>query len=283
MVCPDAPDKRRSRLAQALTFVCLANFALVAGPAAETAQQRGKRVVDQALQALGGDAFLHMEDRVETGRAYSFYNQQISGLSIAKIYTRYLSQPVPPVTGKLLVRERDVFGRESFGKDGTAFTLFTEDAACEANYHGARPLEPDRWANYQNSTLHNIFYILRQRLGEPGLDFYSQGSDRYENFPVDIVDITGADNITVTVYFDQFTHLPVRQVYKRRNETYHDFDTEVSLFAKYKDVGGIKWPWDIRRERNGQKIYEMFSDSVEINKNLLDNLFALPSNIKTMK
>jgi hypothetical protein len=261
----------------------LAFLVCTAATGAETAQQRGKRIVDEAVQALGGDAFLHMEDRVESGRAYSFYNQQISGLSVAKIYTRYLRRAEPPVPGKLLVQERDVFGRQDFGKDGTAYTLFTDEAGWDVNFHGARPLEAERWTNYQNSTLHNIFYILRQRLGEPGLDFYSQGSDRYENFPVDIVDITGADNITVTVYFDQLTHLPVRQVYKRRNETYHDFDTEVSGFAKYKQVGGIKWPWDIRRERNGQKIYEMYSDSVEINKSLTDNLFTPPANVKNMK
>ncbi len=32
-----------------------------------------------------------MEDRVENGRAYSFYNDRLSGLSIAKIYTRYVT------------------------------------------------------------------------------------------------------------------------------------------------------------------------------------------------
>jgi len=46
----------------------------------ETRQERGKRVVDEALAALGGDAFLHVADRVETGRAYSFYNAQLAGL-----------------------------------------------------------------------------------------------------------------------------------------------------------------------------------------------------------
>ena len=35
----------------------------------ESHQARGKRVVNEALAALGGDAFLHMQDRVETGRA----------------------------------------------------------------------------------------------------------------------------------------------------------------------------------------------------------------------
>jgi hypothetical protein len=246
--------------------------------AAETAQERGRRVVNEALHALGGDAFLHMEDRVESGRAYSFYRQQISGLSIAKIYTRYLTRPEPPIPGKLNQRER-----QAFGKDEASALLFTDDGAWEVTYRGAKPLEDQRYANYKDSVQRNIFYILRQRLGEPGLIFYSQGSDLYEHRPVEIVDITDADGLTVTVYFDQLSKLPVRQVFRRRNPEYKDFDTEVTLFAKYRDVGGgVMWPYDIRRDRNGDKIYEMYSDSVEINKNLKDNLFMLPGNAKML-
>ena len=258
-----------------VVWILLASIA-PASFAAETAEQRGKRVVHEALQALGGDAFLHMQDRVETGRAYSFYRQELSGLSLAKIYTRYLAPSGKP--GEIAVRER-----EAFGKDGASAVLLTESGGWEITFRGARPLDDVRYGNYRDSTLRNIFYILRQRLNEPGLTLYSQGSDFYENRPVEIVDITDAANNTVTVYFDQLNKLPVRQVFKRRNEQFKDFDTEVTVFAKYRDVGGgVKWPYDIRRERNGEKIYEMFSDSVEINQDLTDDLFSLPGSIKIL-
>jgi hypothetical protein len=45
-------------------------IAFSAAGLAETAHERGKRVVNEALQALGGQAFLRVEDRVESGRAY---------------------------------------------------------------------------------------------------------------------------------------------------------------------------------------------------------------------
>jgi len=240
----------------------------------ETRQQRGQRVVHEALAALGGDAFLHMQDRVETGRAYSFYNAQLSGLSVATIYTRYLA----PVAGKLALRERETFGK----KQDEGFVLFNEYGAWEVNYHGAKPVEDQRFKNYQESGLLNIFYILHQRLSEPGLAFYSQGSDVFENQPVEIVDITDADGRTVTVFFSRSTRLPLRQSFRRRNPLYGDFDTEVTAFAKYHPTGGILWPDDIRRERNGDKIYEMYSESVSINQNLGDDLFTLPANIKLL-
>jgi len=249
--------------------------------AADTYEQRGKKVVDDALAALGGDAFLRVQDRVETGRAYSFYNSEMSSASpVAKIYTRYLQPVGTPMPGKLLVQERQGFGiDERYG-----FVLFTEvPEGWEVTFRGARPFSDDQLAKYKDTTLHNFFYILRERLKEPGLSFYSRGSDFFENRPVNLVDITGADDVTVTVYFDQLTKLPTRQVYKRRNEQYHDFDTEVTEFSKYRDVGGgVQWPLNIRRERNGDKIYELFSESVQINKGLRDELFHLPGNVKIL-
>ena len=249
-------------------------FVAALAVSAETPAERGKRVVDQAVQALGGDAYRSMEDRTESGRAYSFYREQLSGLSIAKIYTRYLT----PVPGQLASRER-----QSFGKDGYSSVLFTDQGAWEVTFRGARPLADQRYDAYKDSTLRNIFYILRQRLDEPGLILFSQGADTYQNLPVEIVDITDADNRTVTAYFDRNTKLPVRQSFRRRNPETKDWDVEVTVFTKYRDVGGgVKWPFDVHRERNGEKIYEMFSDSVEINRDLTDDLFTVPASVKIL-
>ena len=44
----------------------------------------------------------------------------------------------------------------------------------------------------------------------------------------------------------------------------------------------MKWPYDIKRERNGDKVYEMYSESVEINKSIKDNIFAIPANLKIL-
>ena len=249
------------------------SLALGAATPAETAHERGQRVVNEALQAVGGKAYLAMQDRVESGRAYSFYRQQLQGLSIAKIYTRY----VAPAAGKPCVLER-----QSFGKDESAGVLFNREGAWEFNFHGARQLEPKRADNWRDGTVRNIFYILRQRLDEPAMDFYSRGSDLYENLPVEIVDITDADGLTVTVYFSASSKLPVRQVFKRRNPEYKDFDTEETLFARYRGVGGVMWPLSIRRQRNGDKIYEINSESVEINRNLRDDIFTLSPKLKIL-
>ncbi len=259
-------------------------FTLVTGLAAapqvraETNLERGKRVVDAAIAALGGDRFLNLRDRVESGRSYSFSREQVTGLSIAKIYTRYLSS-VTDTANTLAVEERDYYGK----KEETS-VLFTQEDAYELTFRGARPIAGDRFARYKESTLRNFFYILRVRLHEPGMVFESRGADVLDNRPVEIVDVSDAQNRITTVYFDQTSKLPVRQLFLRRDAVTKDKDQEITEFSKYKDLGGgIQWPFDVHRERNGEKIYEMFSESGEGNKNISDDKFRLPANIKVLK
>src|SRR5580698_3488943 len=162
---------------------------------------RAKKAVDDAVAALGGPRFLGMRDRVEAGRAYSFYRDKISGLSIATIYTQYFSVP-PEKTGQDLgVRERDVFGKnEEYG-----YTLFRENGAWEVTYKGPRPLDDERVERYHRTTLNDVLYILRMRLDEPGMSFDWKGSDVVENEPVNTVEIIDSENHVVTVSFNQFT------------------------------------------------------------------------------
>lgn len=246
---------------------------------AETKQQRGRRVVDEALAALGGDRFLAMKDRVESGRVYSFYREELSGLSVATIYTQYAARPDPVPVGFLGIRER-----QAFGKDEYSSVLFTGDEGYQVTFRGARPLPDAMLERYKESTLHNIFYILRQRLGEKGLIFESQGSDIYFNQPVEIVDITDAENRVVTVYFHRSTKLPVRQVFYRRDPKTRDRIEEDLELGKYRDVGGgVQWPFTMLRRRDGEKIFEIFSESVAVNQALPDKLFTLPPKIKILK
>jgi len=275
---------RRANLVLPVGLLCaalaLTQLALAQTSSTTSSEVRGKKVVDDAIAALGGQKFLAMQDRVETGRAYSFYHEQLNGLSLATIYTRYIT-PVEGKTGKdLALRERQAFGKnEEFG-----YALFREEGGWEVNFRGPKKMEDERLDRYHDSTLHNVLYMLRVRLHEPGLIFESKGADVVENAPVEIVDITDSENRVVTVYFHQSTKLPVRQVWVWRDPKTKDRNEEVTRFARYRDVGGgIQWPMQITRERNGEKVYQIFSDSVTVNQNLADDLFAVPTGPSTGK
>ena len=156
-------------------------------------------MIDEAVAALGGDNFLQMQDRVETGRAYSFYREELNGLSHRQDL-HALSNSSRAARSQ--VSWACASARHS-ARRKTAPCYLSDGKGYDISFRGARPLPDDTLERFKESTLRNVFYILRQRLGEPGLILESRASDVVENQSVDIVDITDADNRVVTVYFSQ--------------------------------------------------------------------------------
>lgn len=235
-------------------------------------QVRGRQIVDDAIAALGGEKFLNVSTRIETGRAYSFYQSRLSGLSVARFYTRYV--PVDPSKSALEIAQQEY---QAYGKDEGFFTLFRQEGGWEVTYRGPTEIAEDQVRWHHDSTMHNIFYILRTRLKEPGLVFESRGGDILDNVPVNVVDVIDSTNRVVTVYFHPTTKLPVRQSWVWRDPQTRERNEEVTRFARYREVDGTQWPFQVNRERNKQKVYEMFAESVTINPTIDDKYFAIPT------
>jgi hypothetical protein len=69
----------------------------------------------------------------------------------------------------------------------------------------------------------------------------------------------------------------VRQDWVWRDPQTRERNVEVTRFSRYREVAGTQWPFQMHRERNGQKTYEMFADSVKVNQDLDGELFAIPT------
>ncbi|MBL8232463.1 MAG: hypothetical protein JNL98_28455 [Bryobacterales bacterium] len=245
---------------------------------AQSREEKGKRVLEEAIAALGGPRFLDMRDRTEYGRVYSFYRERLSGLTHARIFTRYLTRPAAPPPDFFGIRER-----QSFGKDEEDYAvLFNEKEGWQVSFRGARPIGKEAEDRFRDSTRRNIFYMLRMRLGEPGMLIEHEGADVWENQPVQIVNITDSENKTVRAFFHSTTKLPVKQEYVRRDEKTRERFEELSRFSKYRDVTGVQWPFQVQRERNGEKVFEIFAERVTINNDLKDDIFALSTKIKIL-
>jgi hypothetical protein len=257
------------------SFAALAGF-LPIRSAAESKAEAGKRALDETIAALGGGSLLGMRDRTETGRVYSFYREDLTGLSRAKIYTKYLDNPQP---GKLGVLER-----QAFGKKEESAVLFIDGEGYDVTYRGARPLPDPLMERYRDSMRHNLFYILRMRLNEPGLTVEFNGSEVLENQSVDILDIIDARNEVVTVYVNHHSKLPVRQRFYRRDPVTGDRIEEVTRFSKYKRTAkGVQWPLDLQRERDTEKLTEIYDETVETDTGLRAELFQLPTGVPMLR
>ncbi len=238
--------------------------------------QRGKEVVDASVAALGGDKFLQMQTRMASGRIYSFFHDNLSGLDLATIYTEYTG--AKPAKG-VAIRERELLGKK---RDYSY--LFLSDQGWDVTFRGARPIPDESWARYVRTTENDILYLLRTRRNEPGLDFDYVSSEVYLSRHVEIVDITDAAGLTIRVYFDHNSRLPIREIYSWMDPETKERNEEVSVFDKYRDIGqGIMWPYSIERERNGYKTYQLFADKVEANVSIPPKTFELPPGSKVLK
>jgi hypothetical protein len=251
-------------------------LSLLAGRlAAETAKDRGRRLVDKTLEALGGDAFRNMRTRTEMGRAYSFYHEKLSGLSIARLYTKYIEPD-----GKSPIYELQ---RQVFGKKQEDAVIFTTNDAYDVTYRGAKPLTDEQIMQFRETTLHDVFYILRERLAEPGFEVEGSGADFVENQPAQTIDFYDSENRTVRVWVNSDTFLPVKQSFHRWDPIVSDRREEVTRYSKYRVAGnGVMWPYVIERERDTEKIFVLYSDRVTVGEPLPDSMFELPNGIKML-
>lgn len=252
-------------------------FLLLLFPLLLSAQEadKGKQVVADAIEALGGQRFLSMKNRVESGVAYSFYRSQVKGRDIATIYVEYLDHA--PAKG-VAIREREAFGK----KQDYSFLLLP-DQGYEISYRGARPISDDQWKRYLTTASTNVFYLLRERWNDPKMEYDYVRSDIFLNTQVNIVDITTPEGQTVRVYFDYNTKAPIRQEYSQWDPIGQQKSMESTDYSKYRDVNGFQWPYVTHRERNGEKIFELFATDVKINADLPPTTFELPTGAKILK
>ncbi len=254
------------------TLLAAVTLLAVPRPAApaDSRQAHGKQLVLDSLQALGGDAFLKMTNLTQSGRAYSFYRRDLSGLAVFTRYENY-EPPRPDAPPDWLpVSRRDVYTEK-----GDYYALFKNGKGWEVTFRGARPLPKDRIEQYRDSTRRNYFFFLRYRLHEPDLYYYYKGTEIINNVPTDAVDISDHDGESITVYLRMSDHLPVQQVYLRRDPKTRIPSEEKSIYAKYRTVDGVTLPWNIRQERDGDKTFEFFANAAQINQPLNAGLFDL--------
>ncbi len=266
-------------LAMRRSLTAAALVAALAAPAAAQviSAEKGKKLIEQCLAALGGTAFLKMRDRVQFGRAYQFSRERLRGLAVMTVFTKYDFPPSPPIPGWIGVRER-----REVGRDGDYGFLFADGKGYEITFRGARPLPADYMQQYHDRLRRDIFYVLKYRMEEPGMVFESVGSEIIDNQPVDAVRVTDGDNRSFTVHLLQSSRLPLRQQYVRRDPKTRETIREEANYTKYRNFGGVQLPLNVLQVRDDEKIFEMFSETIEINKGVDESVFSLKKGTKVL-
>ena len=243
---------------------------------AEERADKAKDLIGQTIRALGGDAFRTLEYRTEIGRAYSFYHEQLSGLSVARVYTKYL-----PANSSAPLK---MLQRQVLGKKQEEAVIFTDKAIWDVTYRGAKQLPRDRFDYFRDSTLNDVFYILRERLNEPGLGMDYQGPDVVDNQSAEKVEFFDAEDRSVLVWISATTFFPIQQRFTRWDPVIKDRREEVTRFSTYRACGnGVTLPWTTERDRDKERIFQMYSNRVTVTQPVADSMFELPPGVTILK
>ena len=252
---------KRNRLR--LGMVCLLSFVLHAWPLrAQTAspEDKGRAILEAAVEALGGADFLNARDFRAEGRAFQFGREErLSGLARFVHYEK--------IPDKV---------RQELGKKKGLIVVFNGDKGWDKTFRGVREHSEEEMQRRQQRRLLSVEYILRFRLNEPGLLVRYVGADLIARRPVDLVEVVDGENRAVTIAIERASKLPVRRQWSRRNPRTRVRENEVVVLGKYRNVDGILTPYYTLRERNGQKIFELFLTGVAYNLDPPDSLFQRP-------
>ena len=97
------------------------------------------------------------------------------------------------------------------------------------------------------------------------------------------IDFFDRQNRQVTVWFNAQTLLPLKQRFLRFDDKLGRRREEITRYSKYRDIGnGVMWPYDIQRERDGEKIYQMFSEEVRVGVPVDSGMFQLPAGMPVL-
>jgi hypothetical protein len=235
---------------------------LAAQSVPQDAVARGHQILEQAIQALGGQAYLSLRDYRAEGRAFSFDRwEEINGMA--------------PITNFQRLPDKS---RQVQGKKHDVIMVINGDKGWDSTYRGVAELPATEIERNQLSRKLSFDVILRLRLKEPGVELLFTGTDFVDGQPVDVVEFSDADANVAKLGIAHETHLPVRREWERKLPN-HVREQNVETLGKYHVAKGstVQFPFYVRRERNGIKVFEAFFEEIDATHRLDDSLFERPA------
>jgi hypothetical protein len=227
----------------------------------DQSEAKAKQVLQQAIAALGGDAYLNVQDVTCTGRMTAFdHSGELNGLQDFIAYTK------PP----------DKTRQENLPKRNI-INIFDGDKGWELDRGGVSEAPPTDLAQFQQNIHNDIDNILRHRIHEPGMIFRYGGMDIVDMEPVDWVELVDNDNNTIRLAFSRATHLPTRRIVETINPKTQFKSQEIEYFSNFHPIQGIETPFQTTRDRNGLKVYQAFFDKCDYNTGVADSQFTRES------
>jgi hypothetical protein len=214
--------------------------------------ERGRKLLDAMVVALGGDAWLNRRTWIFYGRTATFYKGQPD--AAAPEFEEYCR--ASPFGERLVIVSH--FGPIISTNHSDVADVWTSDHGYEITYKGTAALPAKEVADFQRLREHSLDAVVKDWLKQPGVVVLDGGPKMVERRMVDEVSVLSANSDAVTLTLDQSTHLPVGLSFQWRDPVYKDWNTDVEEFADYHEIEGIMTPYSIITMHNGDMTGERF-------------------------
>lgn len=217
--------------------------------------RKARDLIDQMIQALGGQAWLNVTDLREQGRTWSIYHDQPTGTAQFWLFWKY-----PDKERVELTKKRDWI------------IINNGDQGFEITFRGTAPEDRKALEDYNRRRRYSLVWALRRWLNEPGVALFYEGQVVAAQKQAEQVTIMNAQNEAVTIDADYESHLPIKKSFVWRDaERYRN--EEVEIYDNYKMIQGVATPLSITRFHNGDMVNQRFITDASYNQNLPDSLF----------
>ena len=210
--------------------------------------KKARAILDQMIQAMGGEAFLNFRDMSQQGRTAGFYQGRPSGTSTPY----WLFWKWPDMERLELTKQRDVI------------YIHNGDKGYEITYKGTRLEDPEDHKTYERRHMYALQVILRRWLKQPGTLLFYDGTGIADQKQVDKVTILNGNNQSVTLWIDSFSHLLVRKTFQWREAETRYSNEEAEVYGNYHAVQGIQTPRSRVSLHNGEVNRQRFIEGTTL-------------------
>jgi hypothetical protein len=227
----------------------------------EQSAAKAKIILSQAIEALGGTTYLNVHDATCTGRISTFdHGGEMTGLG------KFIDYTEPPSKDR----------QENLPKRNI-IQVFNGDKGWDLDRGGVTEAPTADLMQFREDVAKDLDNILRHRIHEPDMILRYGGSDIVDLEQADWVEMVDGENRTIRIAVAVKTHLPIRKTVETRDARTQRKSTETEYFSNYHPIGGVETAFQMTRERNGSKVFQVFFDKCDYNTSLSDDLFTKES------
>ena len=262
-------ELKRQRLMVGLSLSLILLLQLHCAP--QDPIEEGRRVLEQAAEAMGGVAAL---GGIETISRQG--TKQRSSLGQARIAGERLKvQPTRPYTQIIdftVPREVEPSG------SGNIRVMDWVKGGYNRDSRNLRVAQIRQLGAYKKEWDRDIAHFLVHALGEESqIEGISEGI--VEERPHRVVSVRYIDGVLFQVYVDDSTHLISKLEFTEDRTPYGDLAKE-RIFSDYREVGGVKLPFSqVTKEMNLVTEVRTFSE-MSVNGEIQEDLFEIPEEVR---